>query len=146
LFGSGASEQPHRRPPPPPLPDEYVRVAAGSPPLPPEPVREAPPASVPETPPAPVPEAPRATAVAVHIPRGPIPLPPARPFDLGAAHHPTVLAVTARARSTPIAVLPPRRPLMQASAEKALYFADPSADQFERLSAFDRVKGPTGVQ
>ena len=140
FFGSRGSEQAPPRRPPPPLPDEYVRVAAASPPLPPEPVREAPP--------APVPEAPRATTVAVHFSRGPIPLPPARPFDLGAARSQTVVAVSAQARPTRITILPPRRPLMQASAEKALYYSDSSADQVERLTkgAFDRVKGPTGVQ
>ena len=37
---------------------------------------------------------------------------------------------------------------MQASAEKALYFSDPSADPVERLTqgAFDRVKGLSGAQ
>ena len=114
LFGSGGSEHPPSyRPPPPPLPDPYIRVAAAAPPRPPEPVPEAP-----TPPPEPVREAPRATAVAVHIPRGPVPLPPSRPFDLGAAHVQNLVAVAARSRPTPVAVLPPRRPLMQASAAR----------------------------
>jgi rare lipoprotein A len=136
LFGSGRGEpQAYRPPPPPPQPEpepEPIRVAsAPPPPLPPEPIREA-----------------RATAVAIRQPRLPVPLPPARPFDLGAAHGATVVAVTLhQPKPAPIAVLPPRRPIMQASAEKALYFCDPSADRVKRLTqgAFGRVtpaKGP----
>jgi rare lipoprotein A len=130
LFGSGRGE-PAARPAPPP-PPEPVRIAA-APPLPPEPVREAP---------EPVPQPTRATAVAVHIPHGPVPLPPARPFDLGAVRGPSVVASAIhRSRPAHAAVLPPRRPLVQATAEKALYFSDPSADRLKSLTggAFDRL-------
>ena len=144
LFGADRGAQPAYRPaPPPPQPvpePELVRVAAASPPRtpqPPEPIREA-----------------RAVAVAVRQqPHGPVPLPPARPFDLGAAHSPAGVAVAVhlQPKPAPIAVLPPRRRLVQASAEKALYFSDPSADRVKRLtqSAFDRMtpaKGPTAEQ
>src|SRR5271166_6354431 len=121
LFDSGRGAQPaYGSAPPPRQPEpepEPIRVAAASPPpLPPAPIREA-----------------RATAVAVHQPHGPVPLPPARPFDLGAAHRPTDVAVALhQPKPWPIAVLPPRRPLMQASAEKALYCSDPSADRVKR--------------
>jgi len=141
LFGSGRSEQPAFRPPPPPLPDPIIRVAA--PPPPPEPAREVPPEPIREA---------RATAIAVRQPRGPVPLPPARPFDLGAAHGLTVVAVALhQPKAAPVAVLPPRRPLVQATAEKALYFSDPSADRVKRLTqrAFDRVTptmGPTAEE
>jgi peptidoglycan lytic transglycosylase len=135
LFGSGRGEAARPAPPPPPEP---IRVAAAPPP-PPEPF--------PEAPPEPIRQTTRATAGAVHIPRGPIPLPPARPFDLGAAHGASVVAFTIRQpKPAPVAVLPPRRPLMQASAEKALYFSDPPADRLERLTegAFDRVTPANG--
>ena len=134
LFGSGRTEQPAFRPtPPPPQPEaepEPIRVAAAPPPEPPEPIREA-----------------RTSAVAVHQPRGPVPLPPDRPFDLGAAHDRTVVVAFLHPKPAPVVVLPPRRPLIQASAEKALYFSEPSAGRVKRLTsgAFDRVtpmKGP----
>jgi rare lipoprotein A len=138
LFGSGRSAEPAYRPapPPPPQPEpEPIRVAAAPPP-PPEPIREA-----------------RAVTVAVRQPHGPVPLPPARPFDLGAAHGPAGVAVAVhlQPKPAPIAVLPPRRPLVQASAEKALYFSDPSADRVKRVihSAFDRLtpaKGPAAEE
>ena len=43
---------------------------------------------------------------------------------------------------TAVAVLPPRRPELQASAEKALYFTDASSERVKRLTraAFQRVK------
>ena len=140
LFGSGRSAQPAYRPapPPPPQPEpEPIRVAAPPPPPPlPEPIREA-----------------RAVAVAVRQPHGPVPLPPARPFDLGAAHGlaGVAVAVHLQPKPAPIAVLPPRRRLVQASAEKALYFSDPSAGRVKRVtqSAFDRMtpaKGPTAEE
>jgi hypothetical protein len=39
-------------------------------------------------------------------------------------------------------LLPPRRPVLQASAEKALYFSDESVSGVERLtkSPFERVR------
>ncbi len=145
LFGSGRSE-PVARPAPPPLP-EPIRVAAAAPPPPPEPIQIAssqplPPEPVREAPPESIRQLARRTAVAVHIPRGPIPLPPARPFDLGEAHGSSVVRVAVhRPKPAPVAVLPPRRPFIQANAEKALYFSGPSADRLKSVSAdaFDRV-------
>ena len=48
-------------------------------------------------------------------------------------------------KPAPIAVLPPRRPLMQASAEKALYFSDPSADRLKRADAGRLRPGEAGA-
>ena len=137
LFGSGRSEPAAARPAPPPEPEpEPVRVAAA--PSPPEPIREAQP--------EPVQEAPLATATAVHHLHGPVPLPPPRPFELGVAHSPAVVVVASQPKPTPIAVLPPRRPLVQASAEKALYYSDAPAERLKLLAkgAFDRVKPGQG--
>jgi rare lipoprotein A len=117
LFGSGRAEPaPAARPKHAPEP---VRVAAAEPPpVPPEPIEGAPP-PVPERPRA-VREA-RATALAIRQPRGPVPLPPARPFDLGEIRGTTLVAVATRPKPPSLAVLPPRRSLLQASAERALY-------------------------
>ena len=145
FFGSGrGAPQPASRPAPEPIriaeigpvraaDPEPIRIAAADPvrvadaePLPPERVRMAPPA-----------------ASAIHQPHGPIPLPPARPFDLGAIHGSTVAAIASPPKPpAPTAVLPPRRPLVQASAEKALYFSDPSNERLNQVTggAFDRVK------
>ncbi len=109
---------------PPPVP-AAVEVAAAEQAPTPEPVR--PPASI-----------------EVRQPRGPVPLPPPRPFDLGESHGSSGVASTAPATlpRTAVAVLPPRRPELQASAERALYFADPSSDRVKRLThgALDKVK------
>jgi rare lipoprotein A len=140
LFGAlfsggrgGPQPVPQAAPQPAPRPElqpEPIRIAAAAAPVPPEPIQA-----------EPVWEQPRA-AIATRQPRGPIPVPPARPFDLGAAHRPTLVAVASRPKLAKTAVLPPRRPLMQASAEKALYFSDPALDGRERLGskAFDRVR------
>ena len=137
LFGSGRSEPAAARPAPPPEPkSEPVRVAAA--PSPPEPIREAQP--------EPVQEAPLANAIAVHHLHGPVPLPPPRPFELGVSHSPAVVVVASQPKPTLIAVMPPRRPLVQASAEKALYYSAAPADHFKPLTgrAFDRVKPGQG--
>src|SRR5271166_3165775 len=84
---------------------EPVRVADVEPPPAPERVRMAPPAAIP-----------------MHQPKGPVPLPPPRPFDLGTPHDWSVAAVAPPARpAASLDVLRPRRPLVQATAEKALY-------------------------
>jgi rare lipoprotein A len=139
LFGalfSGGRGGPQPAPQATPQPEPIRIAAAAPPPVPPEPIQAAP---------EPVREEPRA-AVAIRQPRGPIPVPPARPFDLGAAHRPTLVAVASRSKPAPPGILPPRRPLMQASAEKALYFADPALDGPERLGskALDRVRPLSG--
>src|SRR5271166_3133705 len=113
-----------------------------------EPVRgaevEPPPAPVPEpAPPAPAPERKRmAPPAAVAMHRGPVPLPPPRPFDLGAIHRAAdVAAAPAPKGAAPVAVLPPRRSLLQASADRALYFSSSSEQQLNRIGgAFERVK------
>jgi rare lipoprotein A len=98
--------QSHAEQAPPPAPEpepEPIRVAAVAPA--PEPVRE-----TPRTPPS-----------EVAWRHGTVPLPPARPFDLGSSQTSAVVAVSSQPRPAPVAVMPPRRPLVQASAEKALY-------------------------
>ena len=108
---------------------------------PPEPIRVA----AVEPAPAPEPERTRnipPAAVAIRQPRFPVPLPPPRPFDLGAIRSTIVMAAADPPRPAPT-VMPPRRHDIQASAEKALYFS--SAPAVERLKsrprgAFDRVK------
>ncbi len=118
-------------PPPPvraPEPEpEPVRVAAVEPALAP--------------PPEPIPAPRERTVVAIHQPRGPIPLPPPRPFDLGESRASTIVLAS---RPKPLAepVMPPRRPLLQATAEKALYFSDPPAERFKHTGKdpFDQVK------
>jgi rare lipoprotein A len=133
---SRAATQPVREPTPEPQP-EPIRVAAVEPP--PEPVDQ--PAAEPRAEPEPV-RAPR-MVVAMRQPHGPVPLPPPRPFDLGALDEATVVASSPKPAM--IAVLPPRRPLVQASAERALYFSDPPVDRLKRRAggAFDRLKPVT---
>jgi rare lipoprotein A len=102
-------------PPPAPIPEpEPVRVA----PAEPEPIHVAAAEPEPEPPPAPVRET---TKVSPAFRHGAVPLPPSRPFDLGSIHAATVVAVASQPRPAPVAVTPPRRPFLQASAEKALY-------------------------
>ncbi len=136
LFGSSQAAAPSPAPPPAaaaPSPPEPIRVAAVEPPSRPEPVRalETGPASEPDT------EAP--PLAASHRAHGPVPTPPPRPFDLGANPPPAAVTVASRARvsAAQVAVLPPRRPLGQATAEKALYFVEPpkrmSGSPFEGL-------------
>jgi rare lipoprotein A len=110
--------------PPPPPPPESLEVAAA------------------ETAPALEPARPTA-ADATRQPRA-VPLPPPRPFDLGEAKSLSGVALTSPAKPSPEAatVLPPRRPELHASTEKALYFAVAASDRVTRLtrSAFERVK------
>ena len=129
---------------PPPAP-EPEPVAQPAPPPAPEPVQvaEATPAPVP--PPKPEAEADAVddaalSPVAPHKLHGTAPLPPARPFDLGEISATIEVAATKSAKPVPLAVLPPRKPIQQASAERALYFSD--ADRAKRVAhgAFDRVK------
>ncbi len=65
------------------------------------------------------------------------PLPPPRPFDLG-ANRSTLVVVAAVSLPPQHVVMPPRRPDFQASAEKALYFAGPPPRR--PTGAFDRLK------
>ncbi len=138
LFGSGSARQPPAppapvapppAPPPPPAPEPVqVAVAAAEP----EPIR----------PPA---------AIAIRQPHEAVPLPPPRPFDLGAAKSPSVarLGAPAKASTAAAGVLPPKRPELHASAEKALYFSDSDSEssRVKRLTgaAFDRVRPAGGT-
>jgi rare lipoprotein A len=111
------------RPEPPPPPPEPVRVAAAAEgadnadPLPPEPIRS------------------------IRRPSGAVPLPPPRPFDLGSNRSALVVAAVAAA-SSPRAVMPPRRPDLHASAERALYYSEPARlpPKKPTTGAFDRLR------
>jgi peptidoglycan lytic transglycosylase len=132
--GRGASQAP------PPAP-EPVEVASRPPPAPepePEPVRVAAVAEAPAVETAPTPEA---APVAIRQPRGAVPLPPSRPFDLGSNRSSLVVAAVATSPTERI-VMPPRRPDLQASAEKALYFSEPAHLRRKKppAGAFDRLK------
>jgi rare lipoprotein A len=137
LFGSGSARQPPAPPapvapppaPPAPPAPEPVQVAVAAPA--PEPIR----------PPA---------AIAIRQPHEAVPLPPPRPFDLGAAKKsPSVarLGAPAKASTAAAGVLPPKRPELHASAEKALYFSDSESSRVKRLTgaAFDRVRPAGGT-
>src|SRR5271165_1920364 len=120
-------------PPPAPEPQpEPVRVAAAEP----EPQPQPQPVRVAAAEPAPAPT--RQTSAAFR--HGPVPLPPARPFDLGSIKTATVVAVASQPKAALAAVAPPRRPLMQASAERALYFADPPTQPVKHGDPFVRIK------
>jgi rare lipoprotein A len=144
--------QPAPAPEPEPPPVQVASAPEPSPPAPPEPVRiaaapadsGAAPAESSDTDPSP-PE----PIHSAHLSRGPVPLPPPRPFDLSmnrvapvvAVAHPSPAAASPRASSLH-AVIPPRRPELHASAERALYYADPVRlpPKKPRNGAFDRLK------
>ena len=122
--------------PEPPPPPEPVRVAAApvdsgaaptesgdTDPLPPEPIRSA------------------------HLTRGAVPLPPPRPFDLSLSRSSTVAATASSSSrssmrvSSAHAVVPPPRPELHASAERALYSGSVRLPPKKPTTgAFDRVK------
>jgi len=128
--------------------------AAAPPPAPPEPVAAPEPepvqtaAAAPPPPPAKVESAADDTGddtervVAVHQPHGPVPLPPSRPFDLGEIRATIAVANAKITKPVPVAVLPPRRSVAQATSQRALYFAGADALPPRRPppGAFDRVK------
>ncbi|MBV9289914.1 MAG: septal ring lytic transglycosylase RlpA family protein [Hyphomicrobiales bacterium] len=132
LFGGGRSA-PQAAPLAPEPPPEPIRIATAEPQAapqrafalePPEPIRVA--AAPEEPPPKPAP-----IAAALRRPREPAPLPPQRPFDLGSIRSSSVLALAvppAERSRRPAPALPPRRPVVQANAEKALYFSDPALE------------------
>jgi rare lipoprotein A len=151
----GQQPQPEAQPAPAPEPEPppvQVASAPEPPPAPPEPVRvaaapvdsSAAPSESGDTDPSP-PE----TIHSAHLSRGSIPLPPPRPFDLSmnrvapavAVAHPSPAAASTRAPSLH-AVIPPRRPELHASAERALYYADPVRlpPKKPKNGAFDRLK------
>ena len=133
-FFSGRGGQQTAPPPP-----EPVEVASRPAPAPePEPVRVAAVAEAPAAETAPTPEA---APVAIRQPHGAVPLPPSRPFDLGSNRSNLVVAAVATSPGERI-VMPPRRPDLQASAEKALYFSEPARLRRQKspTGAFDRLK------
>ena len=144
--GQQQQPQPEAQPAPAPTPEPPpVQVASAEPVSPPEPARvaaapvDASPASVESGDSDPSPPEP----IRVRQPRSAVPLPPARPFDLGANRSAFVFAAAAPSASgSPMrvssvrAVMPPRRPELHASAERALSSSAPV-----RLPP----KRPTGV-
>jgi rare lipoprotein A len=93
------------------------------------------------SPPAPIPS--------IRQPRGPVPLPPARPFDLSLSRSLTVMAAAGSSSSgssmrvaTGHTVVPPRRPELHASADRALYYSGPVRlpPKKPTTGAFDHVK------
>src|SRR5271163_2427516 len=134
--GRGASQAP--APSPEPVEEASRPAPAPAPEPEPEPVRVAAVAEAPAAETAPVPEA---APVAIRQPHGPVPLPPSRPFDLGSNRSNLVVAAVATSPGERI-VMPPRRPDLQASAEKALYFSEPARLRRQKspTSAFDRLK------
>ena len=122
--------------PEPPPPPEPIRVAAApmdsgaaptesgdADPSPPEPIRSA------------------------HLTRGAVPLPPPRPFDLSLSRTSTVAAAASSSSGSSMrvssvrAVVPPRRPELHASAERALYYSGPvRLPPKKPTAAFDRLK------
>ena len=144
--------QPEAQPTPAPAPEPPpVQVAsAPEPPPPPEPVRVAAapvdsgaaPAESGDTDPLP-PEPIRSA----HLTRGAVPLPPPRPFDLSLSRSSTVAAAASSSSrssmrvSSAHAVVPPRRPELHASAERALYSGPVRLPPKKPTTgAFDHVK------
>ena len=136
FFSGGRGGAQGRQPEPAP-----VEVASRPPPAPepqPEPVRVA---AVAQAPAAETPHAPQHASAAIRQPGVAVPLPPSRPFDLG-VNRKVVVVVAADALQPQHVVMPPRRPDLHASAEKALYFSDPAARPLKPTppDAFDRLK------
>ena len=145
LFSGGGRSPAPQASPEPPAPIETPRRAAPEPK--PEPVHVA--AAVPNPPvDSPALEPPRdvgseaeAPLPPIRLPRGDVPLPPSRPFDLGANRGALIVAAVA-APPPARAVLPPRRPELHASAGKALYFAEAgrSPDKSGAVRALEKVR------
>ena len=126
------------RPEPPPSPPEPLRVAAA-----PADTGAASPAETGDADPSP-PE-----PIRVRQPRGVVPLPPPRPFDLSANRGAFVFAAATRSLSvsptrvsSAHAVIPPRRPELHASAERALTYSGPVRlpPKKPAAGAFDHLK------
>ena len=119
-----------------PEPAEAASPAPSAPAPEPEPVRVAAVADAPSDEATPAPEA---APVAVRQPHGAVPLPPSRPFDLGSHRSSFVVAAVAASPSERV-VMPPHRPDLRASAEKALYFAAQLPPRRPPTGAFRRLK------
>jgi rare lipoprotein A len=157
--GQQPQPQPQAQPAPAPQPEPPpVQVASASepPPPPPEPapVAAAPvesgaapaePADAAPTPPEPIHSS--------HLTRVPVPLPPTRPFDLSLSRSPRFVAAASSASvssmrvssmrvSSMRTVVPPRRPELHASAERALYYSGPVRlpPKKPTTGAFDHLK------
>jgi rare lipoprotein A len=103
-------------PEPAPPPPEPVRVAAAPVDSAPEPAESA---DTDPTPPEPI--------RAVHLSKGAVPMPPPRPFDLSMSRSSTIVAAAHSSSagssmrvSSARAIVPPHRPELHASAERAL--------------------------
>jgi rare lipoprotein A len=141
--GGGRSTAPQAAPEP-PAPLEVASRPVPPPEPEPEPVRMAAvaPAPAAETPPV---DIPRAEEPSPHIrqPSGAVPLPPPRPYDLGSNRSAFVVAAAhgSSSVSSVHAIMPPRRPELHASAERALYYSGPARLPPKRpTGAVDRLK------
>jgi peptidoglycan lytic transglycosylase len=143
-------EQPEAQPAPAPEPPPVQVASAPEPAPPPEPVRiaagpadsGAAPTESGDTDPTP-PEPIRSA----HLTRGAVPLPPPRPFDLSLSHGSTIVAAASHSSGSSMrvssvrAVVPPRRPELHASAERALYYSGPvRLPPKKPTGAFDHLK------
>jgi rare lipoprotein A len=141
LFSGGSGGRGGSQPAPQAAPEP---AEAASPPPTPAPAPEPEPVRVAAVAEAPAAEAatpiPDADPVAIRQPRGDVPLPPPRPFDLGSNRNSFVVAAVAPPSER--AVMPPRRPELQASAGKALYFVEPALlpPRRPKGNAFERLK------
>jgi rare lipoprotein A len=152
--GQQQQPQPEAQPAPAPAPEPSpVQVASAPEPPPPEPVRVA--AAPVDSGAAPTEsgDADLSPPEPIHssrLARVPVPLPPSRPFDLSLGRSSTVVAAAAsRPSVSPMrvssvyAVVPPRRPELHASAERALYYSGPVRlpPKKPTTGAFDHMKG-----
>jgi rare lipoprotein A len=151
--GQQSQPQPEAQPAPAPQPERPpVQIASAlEPPPPPEPVRlAAPPVDSGAAPAEPADGAPTPPEPihSSHLSRAPVPLPPARPFDLSLSRSPTFVAAASSASVSSLrvsslhAVMPPRRPELHASAERALYYSGPVRlpPKKPTTGAFDHLK------
>jgi rare lipoprotein A len=146
-------QQPEAQPTPAPAPEPPpVQVAsAPEPPPPPEPIRVA--AAPVHADPTPTdsgdsdPSPPE--SIPSHLVKGAVPLPPPRPFDLSLSRSSTIVAAAAPSSSgssmrvsSAHAVVPPHRPELHASAERALYYSGSVRlpPKKPTTGAFDRLK------
>jgi rare lipoprotein A len=146
--------QPEAQPAPAPAPEPPpVQVAsAPEPPPPPEPVRvpatTSVDAGVAPTESADTDPSPPEPIRSAHLTRGAVPLPPPRPFDLSLSRTSTIVVTASSSSGSSMrvssvrAVVPPRRPELHASAERALYFSGPVRlpPKKPTTGAFDRLK------
>jgi rare lipoprotein A len=153
--GQQPQPQPEAQPAPAPAPEPPpVQVASApepAPPPPPEPVRlatapidtGAAPTESGDTDPLP-PE-----PIHSHLAKGAVPLPPPRPYDLSLSRSSTVMAAASSSSAgssmrvaSARAAVPPRRPELHASAERALYYSGPVRLPPKKPTngAFDHVK------